>query len=227
METKAFSELFPLFSSANPEILDWLLSIAEEQDYSPDEKVLEAETWGRAVYFIVSGWIKIQRTYKEQAIAVEILGRGHSFGEMAILDEPLRSTEAIALTEVTLLSISAQRYLQLLFKEPQLQHRSHQLTMRQLRSWQNRYLLKYQTSGERLAKTLVLLAENYGQVTEKGTEIFNLSRQDLAQVAELEEEEVQRIMEKLRSKGWVEINASDQILRLTNPKQLTHLAGHI
>ena len=226
METKAFSELFPLFNPASSESLEWLLSIAEEQEYVPEEVILAEPAWGSAVCFIVSGWVKIQHSTKEKATTLEILGRGDSFGEMAILDEPLRSTEAIAMTDVQLLSVSAQRFIQFLFKDSQLHHRMLQLTVRRLRQLQIRYSFRHHLPAEKLVKTLVLLSE-YGQSTEKGIEILNIPYEDLAAVADIDLEEVSRIMDKLQSKGWTEINDSDQTLCLTNLKQLIHLAGQI
>ena len=226
METKAFSELFELFNPASSEDLDWLFSVTEEQEYAPEEIILAEPAWGRAVYFIVSGWVKIQHLTTEKATTLEILGRGDTFGEMAILDEPIRSTEAIAMTDVQLLSVSAQRFIQFLFKDPQLHHRMLQLTVRRLRQLQIRHSFRHHLPAEKLVKTLVLLSE-YGQSTEKGIEILNIPYEDLAAVADVSLEEVIRIMDKLQSKGWTEINDSDQTLCLTNLKQLIHLAGQI
>ena len=227
METKAFSELFPLFNTASPETLEWLLSIAAEREYSKDRVLLREDDWGREVYLIVSGWVKVRRLNGENAVTLAILGRGDLFGEMAILDEAPRSTEVVALSDVKLLSISAQRFIQTLFKDPQLHHRLLQLMVRRLRQFEIRFQLRHQLSKVKLAKTLVFLAENYGQLTEKGTEIFNISDQDLADVADISLEETRKIMEKLQSKGWVEIDLSYQTLCITNLKQLTHLAGLI
>ena len=114
METKAFSELFPIFSTAQPETLDWFLSIVEEEEYPQEQTILTEESWGTAVYFIVSGWVKLKRIDKEKAITLEIIGRGDFFGEVAILDESPRLTEVVTLSSVKLLSISAQRFIQML-----------------------------------------------------------------------------------------------------------------
>lgn len=59
MQTKAFNELFPLFNTANPETLEWLLSVVVEHEYPADRAVLMEDAWGNAVYFIVSGWVKV------------------------------------------------------------------------------------------------------------------------------------------------------------------------
>ncbi|MEQ8956587.1 MAG: Crp/Fnr family transcriptional regulator, partial [Coleofasciculus sp. C2-GNP5-27] len=167
MHTKAFSELFPLFNTANPETLEWLLSVGVEHEYPAGRAVLMEDAWGNAVYFIMSGWVKVRRLYGENAVTLAILGRGDFFGEMAILDESPRSTDVVALSSVTLLSVSAQRFIQTLFKDPQLHHRMLQLMVRRLRQTNVRFQRRHQPAAIKLANTLVNLADSYGQVGEK------------------------------------------------------------
>ncbi|MEB3831660.1 Crp/Fnr family transcriptional regulator [Phormidium sp. CCY1219] len=227
MQTEAFSELFPLFSAANPETLEWLLSVAVEHEYPAGRAVLMEDAWGNAVYFVVSGWVKVRRLYGDNVVTLAILGRGDFFGEMAILDESPRSTDVIALSPVQLLSVSAQRFIQTLFKDAQLHHRMLQLMVRRLRQTNVRFQLRKRPPAVKLANTLVSLAENYGQSTEKGSEIYNIPYKDLADVTDIGVEETTKIMEKLQSKGWVEIDEGNEAMYLVNLKQLTHLAGHV
>lgn len=227
MHTKAFSELFPLFNTANPETLEWLLSVGVEHEYPTGRAVLMEDAWGNAVYFIMSGWVKVRRLYGENAATLAILGRGDFFGEMAILDESPRSTDVVALSSVTLLSVSAQRFIQTLFKDPQLHHRMLQLMVRRLRQTNIRFQRRHQPPAIKLANTLVNLADNYGQVGEKGTEIYNIPYQDLADVTDISVEDTAKIMKKLDSKGWIKVESQDQKLCLINLKQLTHLAGRL
>jgi CRP-like cAMP-binding protein len=146
---------------------------------------------------------------------------------MAILDESPRSTDVIALSPVELLSVSAQRFIQTLFKDAQLHHRMLQLMVRRLRQTNIRFQLRNRPPAVKLANTLVSLAENYGQPTEKGTEIFNIPLKDLADVTDIGVEETTKIVEKLQSKGWLKIDEANQAMYLINLKQLTHLAGHV
>lgn len=227
MHTKAFSELFPLFNTANPETLEWLLSVGVEHEYPTGRAVLMEDAWGNAVYFIMSGWVKVRRLYGENAVTLAILGRGDFFGEMAILDESPRSTDVVALSSVKLLSVSAQRFIQTLFKDPQLHHRMLQLMVRRLRQTNVRFQRRHQPPAIKLANTLVNLAENYGQVGEKGTEIYNIPYKDLADVTDISVEDTAKIMKKLDSKGWIDVEPQDQKLCLNNLKQLTHLAGRL
>ena len=226
MQTEAFSELFPLFKGANPETLEWLLSVAVKHEYPSDRLVLMEDAWGNAVYFVVSGWVKVRRRLSpNNSVALAILGRGDFFGEMAILDESARSNDVVALSPVRLISISAQRFIQTLFKDPQLHHRMLQLMVKRLRQTNVRYQLRHRPPAVKLANTLVELAENYGQTTEKKCEIFNISDQDLADVTDITIEQTNKIMEKLHSKGWISREPEDQLIKLLNLKNLKHLAS--
>ncbi|MBE9178005.1 Crp/Fnr family transcriptional regulator [Oculatella sp. LEGE 06141] len=227
MQTAAFSELFPLFNAASPETIEWLLSIAVEHEYPADRAVLMEDAWGNAVYFVESGWVKVRRHVGEDVVTLAILGQGDFFGEMAILDESPRSTDVIALSPVKLLSISAQRFIQTLFKDSQLHHRMLQLMVRRLRQTNFRFQLRQQPPAIKLANTLISLGENYGRPSELGTEIFNIPLKDLADVSDITLDEATKIMEKLHSKGWIKIDPYKQAIHLINLRQLTHLAGRI
>lgn len=224
MHTKTFSELFPLFNTADAETLEWLLSVAVEHEYPEARAVLMEDAWGNAVYFVVSGWVKVRRLVGDDVVTLAILGKGDFFGEMAILDESPRSTDVIALSNVKLLSVSAQRFIQTLFKDPQLHHRMLQLMVRRLRQINQRLQRRQQPPAVKLANTLVSLGENYGHVTQNGIEIFNIPYKDLANVTDISIDETAKIMEKLDSKGWLKIEPAREIIHLINFKQLTHLA---
>jgi CRP-like cAMP-binding protein len=227
MQTAAFSELFPLFNAASPETIDWLLSIAVEHEYPADRAVLMEDAWGNAVYFVESGWVKVRRHVGEGVITLAILGRGDFFGEMAILDESPRSTDVVALSSVRLLSISAQRFIQTLFRDSQLHHRMLQLMVRRLRQTNHRFQLRHQPPAIKLANTLLVLGETYGLPTEYGIEIFNIPYKDLADVSDITVDEATRIMEKLESKGWIRTAPGRQAIYLTQMKQLAHLASRV
>jgi CRP/FNR family transcriptional regulator, cyclic AMP receptor protein len=227
MQTEVFSELFPLLSTANPQTLEWLLNVAIEHEYPVGRAVLMEDAWGNAVYFVVSGWVKVRRNSGDDSVALAILGRGDFFGEMAILDESPRSTDVIALSPVQLLSISRERFIQILFKDPQLHHRMLQLMVRRLRQINQRLQIRFSPPAIKLAHTLVSLGESYGQESDKGREIFNIPFKDLAQVTEISLEETSKIMEKLHEKGWITIDSANNIIHLINFKQLINLAGKV
>lgn len=227
MLTEIFSEVFPLLSTANPQTLEWLLNVATEHEYPTGRAVLMEDSWGNAVYFVISGWVKVRRTIGEDTRAIAILGKGDFFGEMAILDESPRSTDVIALSPVKLLSVSRNCFVQTLFKDPQLHHRMLQLMVRRLRHVNMRLQMRTSPPAVKLAYTLVTLAESYGQESDYGQEILNISHQDLADVTEIGVEETKMILEKLSEKGWINVDTAKHALYLTNYKQLANLAARI
>lgn len=224
METTIVSEIFPLLNAADTETLDWLMSVAIEQEFTPQEIILGDQSWGNAVYFIVSGWVKVRRWFNETTFTSSIRGRGDFFGESAILDEPPRATEIVALSDTKVISISAQRFIQTLFQDSQLHHKLLQITVRRLRQTDMRLQLRHHPPVMKLAHTLVNLADNYGKPTEEGMEIFLIPEQDIADLADLNLGETQKFLGKFQNKGWLELNREEQTLSITNIRQLSHLA---
>jgi CRP/FNR family transcriptional regulator, cyclic AMP receptor protein len=227
MQPDTFSTLFPLFNAASPETVEWLLSVATEHEYPADRAVLMEDAWGNAVYFIESGWVKVRRHAADDFLTLAVLGQGDFFGEMAILDESPRSTDVVALTSVKLLSISAQRFIQTLFKDPQLHHRMLQLMVQRLRLTNFRFQLRHQPPAVKLANTLAVLNESYGKPSADGSEILSIPLKDLADVTDITEDEASKIMAKLAEKGWLRVETDRPIVTLINLKQLNHLAGRL
>lgn len=227
MQTEVFSDIFPLMSTANPQTLEWLLNVAIEHEYPSGRAVVMEDAWGNAVYFLVSGWVKVRRTNGDDSVALAILGQGDFFGEMAVLDESPRSTDVIALSPVKLLSVSRERFIQILFKDPQLHHRMLQLMVRRLRQINLRLQMRSSPPAVKLAHTLVSLSDTYGQESAEGKKIFNIPFKDLAEVTEISIDETTKIMEKLHEKGWIKIDSANNIIYLVNSRQLMHLAGKV
>jgi CRP/FNR family transcriptional regulator, cyclic AMP receptor protein len=227
MQPDTFTELYPLFSAASPETLEWLLSVATHHDYPANRAVVMEDAWGNAVYFIEAGWVKVRRHVDDSFVTLAVLGKGDFFGEMAILDESPRSTDVVAMTAVKLMSISAQRFIQTLFKDPQLHHRLLQLMVQRLRQTNLRLQLRHQPPAVKLANTLTTLQESYGHPVEEGVELFNIPALDLADLSDITAEETDKIMAKLEEKGWLSQNSARSALVLKNTKQLAHLAGRL
>ncbi|WOD38343.1 Crp/Fnr family transcriptional regulator [Nodosilinea sp. E11] len=221
------SELYPLFQAASPETVDWLTSVATHHDYPANRAVVMEDAWGNAVYFIEAGWVKVRRHSEDSSITLAVLGKGDFFGEMAILDESPRSTDVVAMTAVKLMSISAQRFIQTLFKDPQLHHRLLQIMVQRLRQTNLRFQLRHQPPAVKLANTLTTIQEAYGESVEDGVELVDIPRKDLADLSDITADEAQKIMTKLAEKGWLVEDRARGVLRLKNTRQLAHLAGRV
>jgi CRP/FNR family transcriptional regulator, cyclic AMP receptor protein len=217
-------KLFPLFNEANPETLEKLLSVSTEHDYPVGRTVLMEDSWGNAVYFIVSGWVKVRREAGDDYITLAVLGKGDFFGEMAILEESPRSTDVVALSPVKLLSVPAQPFIDTLFKDSLLHHRMLRLMVQRLRQSNIRFQLRHKPPAVKLVHVLTWLADAYGNKQGDSIEMLNLSPEDISAVADISKDDVVKIKEKLEEKGWIKTNTATNTLSLPGFKHLLQLA---
>jgi hypothetical protein len=227
MESDSVGELFPLFSTALPETIESFLSVSEKQNYAPKTLLIDKEDWGKEVVFIVSGWVNVCALSREQEITLDILADGDYFGEIAVLDDFPPFTRVIALSDVQLLKISAQRFLQMVLKDPQLQHRILQITIQKVRHLYRRLKSSSQSPERILIKTLMDLAKKYGRTTNQGIEIFKVPTQCFASMIGVEVIEIETMLIKLHQNKLLEINNDNQTLSLPSLKQLQHFSKQL
>ncbi len=227
METQEFAEHFPLFHNLNNETVEWLLSLVEKEIYGIGETIIAQDDWGSGFHLIESGWVKVQHFYIGKPITIEIIGKGGFVGEVGILGQNNFNSQVIAISNVQLLTISAQRFIQVLFRDAQIQNRLLKIMVNRVTEYQKSSRFHHQPTKVRLVTVLISLADKYGKVTENGTEIYSLDIQDLADLALLCVEECHQIIEKLEDKNLIKFNPNDECLILTNIKQLHHIIGQL
>ncbi len=227
METEQLSDIFSLFHNINTDILERLLSIANQEKYESEEVIVDEESWGKAIYFVISGWVKIESLYHETNITLEIIGKGGFFGEEGILSNNVINSRVTTISNVELLTIPAQRFIQFLYQYTQIQNRLLILAVSKVTEYQKYCQFHRQPMKVRLVKILISLADKYGEITEKGTKIYNFLFKDLADLAQLSHSECRQIMNKLEKKNLIEIESQKNTLNLPNLKLLHHMIGKL
>lgn len=221
---ETLGEMFPLLKNASLETLTALHAGSSFNECPAGRTVLMEDSWGNAVYLIISGWAKVRVQSGDGYVTLVVLGKGEYFGEMAVLNESPRSTDVAALSRVELVSIPAQLFIQTLFKDPQLHHRMLQSMVQRLKQTQTRFQLRNKPPGIKMVYTLVSLAEAYGEKAANTAEIFNIPEPDLAAIADVKQAEVPKILEKLAARNWIQVDTDQDIIRLLDMKSLQHLA---
>lgn len=104
----------PVFSTLSPELLEPILASGEERAFGAGEKIVSEGDPGDDLYVILEGRVRVERGGR----AVESLGQGEFFGEVAVLDGRSRSANVVAETATMTLRLSREVVRDALEREP-------------------------------------------------------------------------------------------------------------
>ncbi len=122
------SDIFYQFTQTQ---LELVANLCQEKNYTGGETIFEENSTSKELYVIVQGEVDIivnpgivGAAGKSEKISIATLRRGQSFGEVALVDEGLRSATAQAKTKETrLLVIPRDKVIMLCETYPQLGYR--------------------------------------------------------------------------------------------------------
>jgi len=224
MDPDAIADHLPLLQGVSPETAEKILQLGEIKTYPAQAVMIDHEEWGREVVFLISGWVKITTRIGDQDQTLDIFGQGSYLGTMAVFDDYPPLHQAIALAPTQTFNLSAQRFLQLLLKTPNLQQRLLQLTNQRIRHLYRRLKSANQSDSRRVMKTLVYLGENYGATTDRGIELVIIPPQTLAEMVHCAVEAVEEALATLQSHQLLEISPEENCYYLPYIKKLHHFS---
>jgi CRP/FNR family cyclic AMP-dependent transcriptional regulator len=120
-----------IFDGMNPTQLELIGGYCQEKSFSAGEVIIPEGADSDELYVIVQGEVDIlvnptlvsDRPEKREPVAIATLGRGQSFGEIALVDRGFRSASAMAKQKTRLLVLPRQELIQLCEAYPQLGYR--------------------------------------------------------------------------------------------------------
>ncbi|MGD1996166.1 MAG: cyclic nucleotide-binding domain-containing protein [Anaerolineae bacterium] len=153
LDVKEF--LRSIFFGLAEENLDELARMADTRIFPPGAVICEEGEPGNAFFIIVSGRVEIfKRLDEESKRALHESGSGEFFGEMAIVQEGIRTATVRAVETTTLLEIGREPFLRELGRSPSLAIRIlTQLTSR-LRDADQRAIVELRRANEELRRAL-------------------------------------------------------------------------
>ena len=104
----------PVFSTLSPELLEPILASGEKRRFRAGETIVRQGNPGDDLYVVLEGRVRVERGGR----AVESLGKGEFFGEVAVLDRRPRSADVVAETAVLTLRLSREVVRDALQREP-------------------------------------------------------------------------------------------------------------
>ncbi|MFE8596608.1 Crp/Fnr family transcriptional regulator [Archangium violaceum] len=194
----SYSELLsqvPLFSSLGSDDLERLSTSLQLRRYTRGEIIFHQGDVGMDLYIIRKGEVTIRLSSADgREVTLALLQRGDAFGELALLDEAPRSTDAVAREETALLALNRKDFQKFLEERPQVVPvLLAELSRLVRRVTQTVHDASFLDARARLARVLLDLAQRQGESGNEGVSITpRLTQTELANLAGLTRESTNR-----------------------------------
>ena len=108
-----------LFKRLEPHELEKLAEEVDQVEFKAGETIFSEQDTGDALYVVDSGTVRIWVLDQDvEAVTLAELKSGEFFGELAVLDRGARSTNATAITDITLHRLSSDDFQKFLLEHP-------------------------------------------------------------------------------------------------------------
>jgi CRP/FNR family cyclic AMP-dependent transcriptional regulator len=195
--------------------LDALLAAGRARHHLRGEVLLREGDAATSVLLIVSGLVKLTKTAASGRQAVlELRGPGDPIGELGAIDKQPRSANVVAVGDVEVVVLPADRFDALVQTRSALAHRLLVTVVGRLREASARQLeLGTVDVVARVCRRLAELAA-LGTSIDGGVLVrAEVSQQDLADWAGISRDGVVRALHELRTRGWLETGRRRLMIR--------------
>ncbi len=194
----------PLFSSVTDEDLAAIAQLLIERKFPKNKTIVEEGLPGDYMYVIREGRVKVTKLSGDgREKILELLDAGDFFGEMSLLDSAPRSASVKALTDVRILALARNDFLNVLRRSSDLALAVVQELTRRLRQVDEQASsLSFQRVKERTQGLLVRLAKEETEV-DGCMATPALTHQQIADMIGTSRETVTRAVKTLKEQGWL------------------------
>ncbi|CAA9430107.1 MAG: Transcriptional regulator, Crp/Fnr family [uncultured Rubrobacteraceae bacterium] len=197
-----------------------------DRTYRPGDAVYREGEYGDALYVLVSGVMKLFRPYSgSKEATLRLLRSWDIFGHLAFAGEARQRAYAEAVTECRVTKIPKVFVERAVRQEPRVAFKI--MTLLELRLVQYEELVKCLLPREtevRLANLLPLLAQKFGERQDGAVIIdLRLTHQDLAAMVASTRESVTKVLNEMRNRDLIEIEAGR--ITLKDSRALAKLSG--
>ncbi len=212
----------PFFNKLNPQEAAALTDRMVVRTFGSDRVIFHHGDPGGLLYIIVQGKVKITHTTAEgQEALLAILGAGDFFGELALLDDSPRSATAEAVSETETLTLHREEFIQFIRGNPDFSlHVLHTLAQHIRRLNSQLSDVFFLDLPARVARTLLLLAEQHGRSVPEGTLIdLMLTQTDLAEMTGATRVSINKSLGLFRRANWISTKGRKFTIRNTQALQ--------
>lgn len=207
-DTTVYLKRIPVFAHLSKEDLALIDGIVQIKKYPKDSIIFVEGDYGNELYFVKSGKVKISKMLEDGSEKIlHFLKEGDIFAEILIFNGGEYPATAQVLETSEIGMIVNDDLEQVLKKRGDITFKITEVMAERLRAAQYhiRDLALREMDG-RLASSLLALAEDYGEETDKGHSInISLSQQQLASLVGGSRETVARILSSWKKLGLIKV----------------------
>ena len=195
----------PYFADLEPEAFDQLCRYAKHSTLKRGATLFARGDPGISLYAVISGSVKISISSPDGRNAIlNIIGPGEIFGEIALLDGGVRSTDATANTNCELFTIDKREFIPFVRSQPTLAMKFIELLCTRLRrtSDQVEQVILQNLPG-RLASALLRLTEK--QKLEPQGRTVAITQQEISEMVGMTRESINKQLRAWAARDWVRL----------------------
>ncbi|MBN1210744.1 MAG: Crp/Fnr family transcriptional regulator [Myxococcaceae bacterium] len=180
-----------MFENLQEEELEHLSTLLRSRRFARGEVIFHQGDVGTSLFIVRKGQVAIRLSSDEgKEVILALLDRGDFFGELALLDEEPRSTDAVAREEADLLSLQREDFRRFLEERPQVGMKLLSALSRLVRRvTQLVHDTTFLDARTRLVRVLLELAQHQGKPAADGVVITQrLTQSELANLCGLTRE---------------------------------------
>lgn len=203
-----------LMRGAPAEVRTRFNSLWKHKSLRAGETLLTAQQPGNALYFVLSGTVKIHVEQPNGSdVFIDIAGAGDVVGEMSIIDNAARSASATAMEETLVLWMERAAIEQEMNLSPLIARNLSRILSQRLRHATERIqVMATRDIFGRVAHQLQFFQHKYGQPTPEGILIpIKLTQGDLADLVGATRERVNRVIGEFRRLNILKMDAASHI----------------
>jgi CRP/FNR family transcriptional regulator, cyclic AMP receptor protein len=204
-----------LFHNLPSEYLQAMSGLLSRKTFPASVTLMTAEQVGEAVYFILSGTVKIHIEQEDGSdVIMAILGPGEIVGEMSVLGQTIRSASVVTIESCVMLWMDCAAFQSCLLKSPELSYNLACTLAERLRHANEKIeTLATQSVESRVARQLVSFAEQYGRPQPDGGVHLSirLTQGDIASLIGASREHINRVMVSYKERDYLSIDSNYHI----------------
>ena len=205
-----------LFAGIDDRHLDSIWRLSVEQMYKKNEIILFEDELDTRLFIIINGTVKLTRISEEgREYIFSFLGEGDFFGELSLLEDEIRSTNAVAVKESTIISFQRSDYVKIFRQFPQITLNLLREMTQRLRE-RDRMIksMSLQNATGKVACTILRFADDAGDINMGQVEIPRLPpHRDIANMVGTSRETISRAINWLTEQGYLQKEGGRLIIK--------------